>query len=508
MHQVDTGSSANTKILLGIDIGTQGAKAILVSSDGNVLGQGRYPYSIKRTREEYAEQDPEKDWWNGCQKAIAEAFNYAQVNPERVSAIGFSTQTSNVVLVDKNGNSIRPAIIWQDRRSTKIAKQIGETLAESHLWSRKHFPLTAHSYLAPLLWLRENEPEAYQSAALKLTTPGYILYRLTGRNAVDPAVASGMIPLFSLEQNAWDRRICDLFSIPHSDLPELLSYHAMAGPLLSKAAEDLGLPSEIPVIVGTGDSMADLLSTGVFLPGQAAFTYGTLFGIVKCIAEPLPDTFCFSHAVDHSYLLYSGVPLAGSTLNWFRENLGNLEVKLAEKTGENSFDLLSNLGKNVQAGSEGLLAFPFTEHNGKNTETTPGAALVGLNLRHTRGHIYRSLVEGIAYEARRQLEGMTGPPITEIAAIGGGTRDTLWTQVVSDVIGITQYIPIFRHGAPLADAYLAGWGCGIFPDINQLKCWIKPEIIVNPTPDNRTIYQNAYKEYLRLGKSLGILNML
>ena len=252
--------------------------------------------------------------------------------------------------------------------------------------------------------------------------------------------------------------------------------------------------------------MADLLSAGVFVPGQVAFTYGTLFGIVKCISDPLPDGFCLSHSIDHSYLLYSGVPLAGSTLSWFREIFGKTEQKRADKSGENPYDLLSELGKNVPAGSEGLLAYPFTEHTGKNQETTPGAALVGLNLRHTRGHIYRSFIEGIAYEVRRQLEGMTGPQVTEIAAVGGGTKDVLWAQIVSDVIGIAQHIPKMRYGAPLADAYLAGWGCGMFSEIDQLREWIKPMIIINPNTDYQIIYQDAYHEYLRLGKLLGILS--
>jgi len=506
MRKLTLRKSFGQKVLLGVDIGTQGAKAVLVSLDGDVLGQGYFTYTIKRSQDGYAEQDPERDWWNGCQKAIATAFHQAQVSSELISAIGFSAQTPNVVLVDNNGISIRPAIIWQDRRSGQNATQIETTLTETHLWSRQHFPLTAHSYLAPLMWLRQNEPEIYQKAALKLTTPGYFLFRLTGRNAVDPAIASGMIPLYSLEQKKWDRRICDLFSIPVTDLPEILSSHTIAAPLLPKAAEELGLPPGIPVMVGTGDSMADLLSAGVFLPGQVAFTYGTLFGIVKCIPEPMPDTFCFSHSIDDTYLLYSGVPLAGATLHWFRDNFAHTEMERSEKTGENSYDLLSDLGQHIQPGCEGLFAFPFTEHNGDNPETTPGAALVGLNLRHTRDHVYRSFIEGIAYEVRRQLEGMIGSEITEIAAIGGGSKDALWTQVISDVVGVTQHIPILGHGAPFADAYLAGWGCGMFSDIEQLRGWIKPGITVNPTRDHRSIYQNGYQEYLRLGKLLGILN--
>jgi xylulokinase len=506
MHQLKTGGAPGIKVLLGIDIGTQGAKAILVTPGGNILGQGYHSYAIRRTQEGYAEQDPEGDWWNGCRNAIADAFHKAQVGPESIAAIGISTQTPNVILVDKNGKSIRPAIIWQDRRSAKVATQIVTTLTESHLWSRQHFPLTAHSYLAPLLWLRENEAEAYQKAALKLTTPGYFLFRLTGRNVVDPAVASGTIPLYSLEQNKWDHQICNLFSISPSELPEILPSHTIAAPLLPEAADDLGLCAGTPVMVGTGDSMADLLSAGVFLPGQISFTYGTLFGIVKCIAEPLPDNFCFSHSIDHSYLLYSGVPLAGATLQWFRENFAQPEIIRAQRTGENSYDLLSDLGKFVPPGSEGLLAYPFTEHNGENPETTPGAALIGLNLRHTRGHIYRSLIEGIAYQVRYQLEGLTSSEITEIVAIGGGSKDTLWTQVVSDVVGVSQKIPITRHGAPLADAYLAGWSCGMFSGIEQLRNWINPMMIVNPNEELKLIYQSTYQEYLRLGRLLGILN--
>ena len=508
MRKLTLRNSSSRKVLLGVDIGTQGAKAVLVSLDGSVLGQGHYSYAIHRSQDGYAEQDPEKDWWDGSKKAIVLAIRQAKINPDCISAIGLSAQTPNVVFVDENGISMRPAIIWQDRRSAQIANQINSSLTETQMWSRQHFPLTAHSYLAPLLWLRQNEPEAYHKSTLKLTTPGYFLYRLTGRNVVDHAIASGMIPLYSLEQKKWDYRICDLFSIPVSDLPEILSSHTIAGPLLPRAAEDLGLSPGIPVSVGTGDSMADLLSAGVFFPGQAAFTYGTLFGIVKCVPEPIPETFCFSHSIDNTYLLYSGVPLAGATLQWFRENFAQPEVKRAEKTGENSYDLLSDLGKHVQPGCEGLFAFPFTEHSGNKPETTPGAALVGLNLLHTRDHIYRSLIEGIAYEVRRQLEGMTGSEITEIAAIGGGSKDILWTQVISDVVGVSQHIPVLGHGAPFADAFLAGWGCGFFSDIDQLSGWIKPGITVNPTDGQRLIYQNGFQEYLRLGKLLGILNSI
>jgi xylulokinase len=498
-----TGNSGT--YLLGFDVGTQGAKALLVRADGLVLGQGYSSYSTDRPREGYAEQDPEQTWWTGCQKAIAEAVNQAHIDVACITAIGFSSQTSNIVLLDKKGAPLRPAIIWQDQRSADVAEQINKMLTDAGFWTRRHFPLTAHSYLAPLLWLRENESEAFGNAVWRLTTSEYILFRLTGRKAVDPAVASGMLPLYSLEGNGWDRRICDLLSIPKEDLPEILPPHSMAGTLLPRAAEQLGLPSGIPVMVGTADSMADLLSAGVFSPGQTAFTYGTLLGIAKCLPGLLPDFFCFRHSIDHSYLLFGGVPLAGATLNWFRENLAQAEQVRAKESGESAYDLLSLLGQAIPPGCDGLFSYPFSEPDGRETATNPGAAVLGLNLRHTRGHLYRSMIEGIAFDVRRQLEEMAGPTVTEITAIGGGTRDALWTQVMSDVLGMVQHIPTIHHGAPLGDAFLAGWGCGIFSDIEQIQNWLRPMKVVRPNKDSELVYQKMYDKYLRMGESLGII---
>jgi xylulokinase len=494
--------TSRTDVFLGVDIGTQGVKVVLISSSGDVLGQGQSSYSIKRSQEGFAEQDPEGDWWNGCKKSIAAALKISHVRPNQIAGMGLSSQTPNVVLVDRRGISTRPAIIWQDKRSSLIATQLEKKLSDAQIWSRQHFPLTAHSFLAPLIWLRENESANYQRAFLRLTTQGYFLNRLTGKFAVDPAVACGMLPLFSLKKNSWDPRVCDLFSIPIEDLPVIIPSHEVVGFLLPKAARDLGLNSGTPVVTGTGDTMADLLSAGVYLPGQSAFTYGTLFGIVRCISEPVQTAFCFPHAIENSYLLFSGVPLAGATLNWFRDNFAQYESEQAQRTGQNPYDLLSRLGEQVPAGCQGLLCIPFDEQYEKHQASTAGAAFVGLNLSHHRGHMYRALIEGIAYEARIQLERMNNLEIEEITAIGGGSKDTLWTQVISDVTGIRQRIPFFQYGAPLGDAFLAGWGCGCFSDIKQLGNWKKPPRIVTPNEDHQLIYKTTFQNYLQLKRKL------
>jgi len=495
----------HSPLLLGIDIGTGGAKAALVTPEGEVVGKGYSHYLVNRPAEGYAEQDPEADWWQGCGKAVSSALLDAKANPHQIIALGCSAQTPNVALIDREGQALRPAIIWQDTRSVSVAERLNTALVEAGIWSNHHPPLTAHSFGAPLLWLRENEPGRCKQAHLCLTTPGYLHYRLVGNTAVDRAIASGMLPFYSLYLGDWDHRVCAALSVDCDELPQISHSNMVLGALLPRAAEELGLPDGIPVVVGTADSMADLLSAGVISPGHAAFTYGTLFGLMKCIDKPIPDSFCFAHAIEGVYLLCGGIPLAGATLGWFRDQLALVEQERAENSGENVYDLLNALAESIPPNSEGLLALPFSDQPASDGHFPIGAALVGMGLRHTRGHIYRAFLEGIAYEARRQLERMPGPPIEEAVAMGGGSQNRLWMQIVSDVTGVKQRIPLHYHGAPVGAAYLAGWGVGLFDGLEQLTAhWLGHEETITPDTRNSEIYQEGYSCYMAVRSRLGI----
>lgn len=485
-------------LLLGVDVGTQGAKAALVTPDGELLGQGYRSYRVTQPKAGFAEQFPEADWWVGCRDAIAAALDNASARPSQVVAMGCSAQSPNVVLVDTAGVSLRPAIIWQDMRSAGVATRVDLALRRSGIWSARHPPLTAQSFASSLLWLRENEPELFRQAHLKLTTLGYLLYRLTGKHVIDRATASGMMPFYALDQGQWDPKVCSLLSIDTQELPAVVSSHTVVGSLLAKAAAELGLPPDVPVVAGTGDTMADLVGAGVVRAGQTAFTYGTIFTIMQCLSSPIPDAFCFAHSIDGIYLLVGGVPLAGASLRWFVNEFAQGERDLAAERGESIYALLCELGTQIPAGSGGLLALPCFGHPDAETDLPSGAALLGLRLSHTRGHVYRAILEGIAYEVRRQLDRMAQMSSREVLATGGGSQDPLWTQITSDVTGLVQSCSTVPHGAPVGVAYLAGCGVGILDGLDQLtSSWVTRGRRVVPDPKRGGAYEIGYRRYLR-----------
>ncbi len=497
------GNVGKQPLLLGLDVGTQGAKAVLVTPMGNVLGQGHSAYPVIRNQPAAAEQHPEKHWWQASRAAIATCLAQAGVAANRIAAIGCSAMGSNIALIDARGESLRPAVIWQDTRSSQVADRIDQTLRREGVWSQDHPPVTAHSFAAPWLWLRENEPETFARADLKLTTLGYLLHRLVGRHVVDRATASGMLPLYSLENDQWDETVCALLSIPMDELPEVVPSHTVVGSLTRGAALDLDLEPGIPVVAGTGDTMADLLSAGVVCQGQAAFTYGTIFTIMVALQAPPPDSFCFAHAIKGIYLLAGGVPAAGAALNWFRETFAQSERDQAELGGEAVYARLAQLAQAVPPRCEGLTVLPLFGQLSTERQLHAGAALLGLQHTHTREHIYRALIESLAYEVRRQLSRLSAPEVEDVIAIGGGIQNDLWTQTVSDVTGLRQSVATQSHGAPLGAAYLAGWGVGLFRSPDRLiDSWLGTRRTIIPDPERREIYGSFYPRYLEARSEL------
>jgi xylulokinase len=495
---------ATEKILLGLDIGTQGAKGVLINSSGQIVSSKYRSYRTYHPAPGWAEQDPE-DWWQAIVWICRELGRKGSVQPSQIAAVGCCAQAPDVILADSKGHPIRNAIIWEDRRSVGESESLKQKCI--HLGrSEAVDSISPQSFAPPFMWLINNEPEAIERAAVALPAPTYLLYRLTGATVVDEANALGMRPFYDPHLNSWDTTFCKALGVPLALFPDrITTAREIVGNVSETAAEETGLLPGTPVITGMGDMTAEMISVGLVEDGQMAFVYATIFALLKCIKKPSPDALAIPHAFPGRWLQGDGVVTSGALTQWFRNQFAANELEAESTGGINAYQRLAVQSKQIPPGSGGLLFLPFFSGDTRILRNSlSGGSILGLTLSHSRMHIYRAMLEGIAYEVRRLLGRFTPLPDV-IRAMGGGTRNMVWTQIISDVTGLQQQVATLTSGAPLGAAYLAGMSVGLIENINPLVQFIESEShIVRPIPSNQLVYEEGFRKYLIAIDGLGL----
>ena len=415
-------------MLLGIDVSTTGAKALIVNERGDVIASATEEYPLYTPKPLWSEQSPE-DWWQGAQQAIRRALAAPGVSADEITGIGLTGQMHGLVLLDRDGQVLRPAILWNDQRT---ASQCAEITA----WAgglEGAVALTGNAVLpgftAPkIVWVRENEPEVYEQVAHFLLPKDYLRYRLTGEYASEVSDASGTA-LFDVGNRRWSARMAELLQIPMSWFPSCAESSVISGRISSAAADATGLRAGTPVVGGGGDQAAQAVGSGIVRPGIISVTSGTS-GVVfahqaRYEAEPQGRLHVFCHAVPGAWHTMGVMLAAGGAFRWFRDALGSLEKLMAIETGIDPYDLLTQAAARVEPGAEGLLFLPYLSgERSPYPDPNPRGAFVGLTLRHGKRHMARSVLEGVSFGLRDSLEMIKGlgVPIEQVRASGGGAR--------------------------------------------------------------------------------------
>jgi xylulokinase len=486
------------KLFLGLDVSTTGAKALLINERGGVVSSATAPLALSAPHPLWSEQDP-RDWWIGIVKSIRQALEQAGVSGSAVTSIGLTGQMHGLVLLDEQGEVLRPAILWNDQRTGAQCDEMRARLGKEHL-----IQITGNDALtgftAPkILWVQQNEAEIYARARHILLPKDYIRYRLTGDYAMDKADGSGTI-LFDLKNRDWSPEVLAALDIPANWLPPTFEGPAVTGYVSMLAAAETGLVQGIPVVGGGGDQAAQAVGVGAVQPGIIALTLGTsgvVFATTESpLIEPEGRLHAFCHAVPDRWHFMGVMLSAAGSLQWYRDTLA---------PGV-SFDTLVNEAGDIKAGSEGLLFLPYlTGERTPYPDPLVRAAWIGLTVRHTRAHMTRAVLEGVAFgikdSFRLILQAGLGH-IEQVRISGGGAKSELWRQIMADVLGVELVTVNTTEGAAYGAALLAGVGADFYENV-PAACEATIQITGRTSPTQATrAYQDYYPHYCALYPAL------
>jgi xylulokinase len=489
--------------VIGIDIGTQSLKAIVVHFGGErpdgarsaVLGQASLGYGVSHPRPGWAEQDP-RLWESALSRVIGEALRAARVEPSAVRGLAVAGQLDGCVAVGASGEPLSPCLIWMDRRAVGEVEEAGLKVPALRLQAKTGIMADASHMAAKIAWLKKQGGLAGARCFHQPTS--YLVSRLTGRHVFDHGLASTTM-LYRLETRDYDGELLAAFGISRAELPEIADATAVAGPLSEQGARLTGLPVGLPVAVGTGDDFSAPLGAGLAQPGRMVGILGTaeVVGALSreaCVdARGLVETHRF---IDGSYFIENPGWLSGGAITWF---LSTFRVS-------GGVDELNELAARAPAGCDGLLFLPALS-GAMAPEWNAGArgCFYGLTPAHGLGHMARALLEGCAFAMRDVLERLREMqvPIESILLSGGGARSQLWAQIRADVCQAPVYISESTDTSPVGAAILAAVACGVAPTVAACAPWVgRTSSVYQPVHDHAALYDQAHSRYRRLFESL------
>jgi xylulokinase len=454
---------------LGIDVGTSGTRALIIDSQGHVVASATEEHAPFASPEiGWAEQQPE-DWWRACCIAVPQAIKNAGLPAEEIACVGFSGQMHGAVMLDEHGQVVRPALIWCDVRTEKQGRALTEKIGAERLIQATCNPALANFTLTKLLWVQQNEPHNWKRVRSIMLPKDYVRWRMTGEHATDMADASGTL-LLDVAHRRWSKLMADASEIDERLLPALFESPDICGKVSSPGAAATGLRRGTPVVAGAGDQAAGAVGMGIVAPGAVSATIGTSGVVFAATDRPALElqgrlhTFC--HAIPDRWHVMGVTQAAGLSLRWFRDQFGAGD----KKDGRDPYERLTDEAAKVPPGCQGLLWTPYLM--GERTphlDPDARAALVGLTATHTRAHVIRAILEGVAFSLRDTftLFGDMKVAVNKIRLGGGGARSSLWRQIQADVYGSEVEIVEAEEGAAYGAAILAGVGAGAWKSVDE-----------------------------------------
>jgi xylulokinase len=481
--------------LLGIDIGTTSTKAVVIDGSGNLLAEASRPADLQSPQAGWAEEDP-RQWWQNLAVVIPECLDRAGIRSGQIAAVGTSGMVPTLILVDADGRVLRLSLQQNDARAVaEIEEQQRQTSAEDIL-TRTGSAITQQSIGPKLLWLRSHEPEILKRAAWVMGSYDYIAYHLTGAHTVERnwALESG---LFDLHKQDWDDDLLSLAKIDRSWLGEVHWPAEIVGQVTPWAAGETGLKAGTPVVAGSADHIASAFSAGLKDEGDLLVKLGGAGDILCCVDRPEvdPRLFLDYHVIPGKFLVNGCMASSGSLTRWFRDQFA---------PGQQYSELDAQAAA-LSAGADGLVLLPYFlgEKTPINDPWARGT-LVGLTLAHTRAHVYRAVLEGIAYGFKHHLAVLAehGHAAKRARVTNGGAHSRLWRQVTADVLGVRLEEIAHHPGSSLGAAFIAGRGVGIFKDWSEIERFIRVEAVTEPDWENYARYQGLFTIYRQVYENL------
>ncbi len=480
---------------LSIDVGTSSTKVSAYDAQGALLVAHSAGYAIEVPQAGWAEQDPD-EWWRAVCSLTPEVM--AALGAHHVATISVSGQAPLCVPVDADGNPLRKAILWLDRRATPQVDWLVEHVGEERCLRVGANRLDSYFGGIKWLWYRQVEPDLFARTWKIMQANGFVSWKLTGASAIDPTQAGLCSPCFDITTGQWDAAICEAMGLPIGMLPEIKPSQAVIGTVHADAARESGLPVGTPVVCGAGDYACACLGAGVTGRGTGALMLGTAGNLLTPGAANPDPRLLHTHDVEGKPLTFGGV-MAGGNLTWF----AGLFEDLSGRTPSDFFEGADQEASRIPAGSEGLLYLPYLM--GERTpiwDPEARGAFVGLTSRHTRAHLYRAVLEGVAFAFRQIVEISGSAGLESIVAIDGGARSMLWRSIFASVLGLPIRSGGVGAGTGLGSAFLAALGAGEFAEFESISRWVQAGDEILPDPADRRRYDELYPVYAGLYEKL------
>lgn len=494
--------------LMGIDIGTSQTKGVLTDLRGNILASAFADHDTQEVQPGYFEHDADGVWIHDSKQVIRKLKEASGISAEQIKAVCMSAIGPCVLPVDQNGKPLCNAILYGiDTRACEEIQELNSKFGEDYFVNHCGNALSTQAAGPKIAWLRKHKPDVFRNAAYFMTATSYLVFRLTGTVVMDYYTAcAGYTPLFDYEHMCWDAAMCEEIGCL-GRLPELRWTAETAGTVTKKAAEEFGLCEGTFVCVGTCDAAAEAVSVGVVAPSQTMLMMGSTAFLISLLDKPARSSQLWSapFLFPDTYALLGGMGSAGSLTKWFLREFSESVRQEAERTGRNPYALLAEKAETVPPGCDGLTVLPYFcgERTPINDPKAKGV-FFGLQLRHKQEHLYRALLESVAFGIRDNLETMErcGNRIQSCFAVGGGTRNAAWMQIISDVTGCRQVIQETTIGASYGDAFLSGICSGLIEDRQTIRNWVHRKEVLEPREEYRRLYDEKFAEYRALYHSL------
>jgi xylulokinase len=497
-----------SEYLLAHDLGTTGDKATLFTVKGELVASSYLEYPTLHPEPTWAEQNP-NDWWTAFVTATKGLLSKSRISSQNILGLSFSGQMLGCLPVDEKGAPLRPSIIWMDQRSIKQAEHIRTKIGAEQYYKTTGNRISPTYTISKILWLRENQPAIYKRTFRFLQAKDYIIYRLTGNFVTDYSDAS-LTGILDVNNRKWAYELLEELEIPTEKLPELFPSIHVAGEIERAIAKEIGLSSEIPVVIGGGDGPCAAVGAGVVRPGQAYNYVGASSWIAICTEKPLfdPEMRIFNQwHLDPNKVSPTGtMQTAGNAYRWLRDEICQKELSEARGQGVSAYKLMDKEAETVEAGSKGILFLPYLMGE-RSPWWNPNARGVffGIALGHRRENLIRAVLEGITFNLRVILDAFEeqGVSVKDVRVIGGGARSKLWRRMMADIYGKNILIPAYLEEATsLGAAIAAGVGVGVYRSFEATEPLVNLVETVDCDLDSHIKYEPLYKYFKKLYTSM------
>ena len=496
------------KYIVSHDVGTGGNKAAICDLNGQVLYSNYLSYGISYPSPEWVEQDPD-ELWRAVAGSTRKVIQESGINPQEILGVGISAQMWNTLPVDENGAPLMPMMSWLDLRSVKQADRVGQGEMAAFIYKHTGNIPTAKDSIPKILWLKEERPDIWKRTAYFLDCKEYILFKLTGKIAID-WVGASVYFLFNPYTKRWSEEVCKAIGIPLEKLPPAYPCTEVIGEVTAQAALETGLAPGTPVVICAGDVAVAQTGAGANREGKVHLCIGTATWIGVSTAtfknDPEKPFWGLNHIDPQKFIIAGEMETGGGALMWFRDVFCQEERRQAAEQGKSSYELLSEMAEATPPGADKLIFLPWLSgERAPVLDHYARGAFIGLNMSHTKRHMARSVMEGVAYHLRWISEAMerVGFTIDGYNGIGGGCNSRVWVQIISNITGrplrvVKNHLEAGASGAALAVAV----GLGIHPNLDAVDDLIEISRLVEPEEADRQRYDDLYQEYRQLYNAL------